>query len=335
MEEIMAFLGVDCEAGETRKEKVKIGEYADGTPVLLPVAVVRGQEDGPTLHVQGAIHGDEVTGTAIARRVLQQVDARDMRGRLVVVPACNPPAYLSRTRAWSSEERIGADVWRLLPGWPGGLLSERISNVLLTEFMQAADVAIDLHSALDGANIAPFTYVLSDQGDGTYETTKKLALEFGTPYVWRVDQIDPAELEQQPLSIRAVGQGYAPGTSGNAIFIAEMGESRRVTEEYVDIGADGVRRTMSAMGMLPPADDAPPARREFTKVAPIHVDRGGGLHRFVDVGDEVEEGQVLGRIVDMFGDPLEEITAPISGFVLRAMLLANVATGAEAYWLAD
>ena len=117
------------------------------------------------------------------------------------------------------------------------------------------------------------------------------------------------------------------------MLIAESGESRRVSYEYVGIGVRGVTRTLQAMGMLPgPAEELPPPR-EFTSVVPIHVDRGGGLRRDVKIGDGVKKGQRLGVIVDMFGETLQEINSPIDGFVLREMVLANVGTGAEAFWV--
>jgi uncharacterized protein len=331
----MAFLGVDCAPGTSVRQRVPVGDYSDGNPVLLPVAMIRGRDDGPTLVVEGAIDGDEVTGTEIARRVLETVSASEVAGTLIVIPTCNPPAFLTRTRTFALEERVGANVSNMIPGWPGGLLSERIASTLYTEFMEPADLTIDLHSAIDGCDIGSFTYILPDHGDGTYEERKRLGLGFGSPYTYRVDKIAAADLSQQPLSIRSIAEGYPRGATGTKILIAESGESRRVSYEYVDIGVRGVRRTMQALGMLA-GDPAPlPAPREFTRVVPIHVDRGGGLRREARIGDEVRQGQRLATIVDMFGEVVEEVVSPIDGFVLRMMVLANVGTGAEAFWVVN
>ncbi|MGH2966472.1 MAG: succinylglutamate desuccinylase/aspartoacylase family protein [Solirubrobacterales bacterium] len=331
----MAFLGVECPPGASRRERVQVGEYADGSPVSLPVHIVRGRKDGPTLYVQGAVDGEEVTGVEIARRVIASVKPAELIGTLVVVPASNLPAYLTRSRAWLDEERYVGELTALLPGWAGGLMSERIAAILLTEFMQPADVTIDLHSAIDGAVIAPFTYVFPDQNDGTYRTCLRIALAFGAPYVYRVDQIPEADKPKLPLSIRPILKGYGAGTEGNAITIAEMGESQRISTEYVDIGLGGIFRVLKAMGMI---DDhgygEGPEPRPFTQVAPVHVNRGGGLRSYVSLGDEVQPGDLLAEIVDVFGDPVERVVAPMRGFVLRKMVLANVATGAEAAWIA-
>ncbi len=329
----MAFLGVDCAPGQSVRKRVQVGDYSDGNPVLLPVAMTRGRKDGPTLVVEAAIDGDEVTGTEIARRAIETIATDQLTGTLIIIPSCNPPAFLTRTRTFALEERVGANVSNLLPGWPGGLLSERIAHKLWTEFMQPADLTVDLHSAIDGCDIGSFTYILPDHGDGTYELRRRVGLGFGSPYTYRVDKISAADLTKQPLSIRNVATGYPHGTRGAAVLIAESGESRRVSYEYVDIGVRGVERTMQALGMLPGEPEQLPAPREFTSVVPIHVDHGGGLRRDVKIGDEVRQGQRLGTIVDMFGETVQEITSPIDGFVLRQMVLANVATGAEAFWV--
>jgi uncharacterized protein len=328
----VSYLGVEAPRGRVVKQRVAVAEFADGSPVSLPVAVVQGAQAGPSVYVQGGVHGDEATGVEIARQVIGRIDPAELTGRVVVVTASNVPAYLTRTRWWADEERPGAEVKRLMPGWEHGLMAERLAHVLYSEFIAPSDLSIDLHSALDGCTIAPFTYVLPDEGDGTYERRKRAALAFGAPFVYRVD-VEREGRNRLPLSIRSLGRGQV-SWAGVAMFTAEMGESRRVSDEYVEIGVEGVRRVLADLGMLASAPEAREAR-DFTTVSPIHVNRGGGLHREVDVGQEVRAGQHLGAVVDLFGDVVEDLESPVDGVVLRAMLLANVATGAEAFWIAS
>jgi uncharacterized protein len=331
----MAFMGVSRKRGEVLKQRVVIGEFSDSSPVLLPVVTITGRRDGPTVFVQAAVHGDEVTGTAIARGVIADIKPDDISGSVVVVPVSNVPAFLTRSRGWTMEERLASEVNRLYPGWSGGLLSERMAHLLFTEFILQSDLTIDLHTALDGCDIVPFTYVLPDEEDGTYDTRFRVAYGFGTPYIYRIDQVADQDRSQMPLSIRGMSRG-ALGKTGRARMTAEMGESRRVSHECVPIGIRGVRRSLQIMGVLPgEPEKLKEPQRSFSKVTPVHVNRGGGLHLTAKLGDDVKRGQRVGEVVDVFGDIVEELISPVDGFVQRIMKFGNVATGAEAYWLAS
>jgi predicted deacylase len=118
--------------------------------------------------------------------------------------------------------------------------------------------------------------------------------------------------------------------------LLEMGESRRVSREYVPLGVRGLRNIMKSMGMLDgdiELDDQPV--REFTHFAVVHATRGGGLRLKVELDDEVKAGDAVAEIVDTFGETVETVLAPEDGFILRVMKFGSVATGAELVWVAN
>jgi len=327
----VAFLGVTGKSGAIVRERVAIGELPDGTEITIPVAVARGTKDGPTLYVQGGLHGDELTGIAVARRVLAGLDASKVVGTVVIVPIANVPSHLTRSRGYLSEERWLIDVNRSFPGDRHGLLSHRIANILLEEFVVASDLTIDLHSALDGCNIAPFSYLdPADDDNGTLEIRERVARVLGLPYVYRKKR--GTNLGTSNMSATLNTQSDIRGA---AVSIAEMGESRRVTEEFADLGVRGVRNAMVEIGVLEGDLVDVPAPQEFTSIAIRHVERGGGLQITVALGDEVTSGQEIGTVVDAFGDVVERLTSPTDGFILRRMELGSVTTGAEAVWVAS
>ena len=342
------FLGVERTPGSVVKQRVEIAQFADGSSVLMPVATITGRKDGPTFLVIGGTHGDEVTGIEIAKRVIQDVKPDELAGTLVVVPICAVPAYQSRGRGWQLEERLEMNGFsRLFPGHKGGLMSERIAYAVLHDFIEQSDATIDLHSALDGCNIVPFTYVMSDRRDGAYDLHKKIAFDFGTPYIYRVDLGESSTVDRSTLPLgmpqmRHPGRLGEPGPSaaapakdlkGKVRVTAEMGESKRVSWEYVDLALRGVRRSLQTMKMLA-GDLAPlPKAREFSHIANVHVNAGGSLHLSVKEGDDVKRGQTIGYIEDVFGDKAEELVAPVDGFIQRKMKFGSVATGAEAVWI--
>lgn len=325
----MSFLGVPIKPGEKVKKRVGVGELADGSPVTIPVFTVGGQSGGPTLYVQGGLHGDEQTGIEIVRRALTEIDFSDLNGNLVVVPLANVPAHLTRTRGFLHEERWMVDINRIFPGNPAGLLTERIAHTLFTEFVQAADVSLDVHSALDGCNILPFSYVDPDDDEkGSLALRRRLAYAFGTGWVYHRRR--GATIGTSDVSRSLGAQSDA---AGRVSIAAEMGESRRVTEAFVPTGVRGVKNVLKGMDMLPGEPEVPSKQRSFSKITIVHAERGGGLRRHVELGDMVAAGQPIATVVDVFGESVEELASPADGVILRVMLLGAIHSGAEVVWI--
>lgn len=325
----MAFLGVTAKPGEATRTRVAIGELADGTPVALPVAVFHGARPGPTLYIQAGLHGDEMTGIEICRRAISEIDPKKLAGTVVAVPLANIPAHLGRTRGFLHEERWLIDVNRIFPGNPKGLMSERLAHVLLHEFAAAADVALDLHSALDGCDILPFVYVDPDDNEtGTLEMRERLCKAFGTSYLYYKPRGSKLGTSDMSRSLRAQTDVLKKPS-----FSAEMGESRRVSHKVVPLGVRGVHNVLRALKMEEGEPEVPKVQRAFRNIALSHAEHGGGLRMKVDLGDEVKQGQEIAEVVDVFGDTIERITSPATGFVLRAMRFGSISTGAEVAWI--
>jgi predicted deacylase len=300
-------------------------------PVDLPVAVVAGASEGPVLYLQAGLHGDELTGIDVCRRVLAELDPEQMSGTVVSVPLANPPAHRSRTRAAVNEERGPIDANRVFPGSPGGLLTERIVNTLFDEFIAHADLVLDLHSALDGCTIAPFVYIdPDDDSTGTLRARESAARAFGTPYLYYKARGQKLGTSDMARSLRSQAD-----TKGIASFSAEMGESRRVTAAYVPIGVRGVHNVLRHMGIVPGDVERPPHQRAFRTITLVHAQQGGQLRWLAEVEDEVRDGQPIAEVVDVFGVVVDQLTAPTDGFVLRKMLFGAIATGAEVAWIAS
>ena len=325
------YLGVTAERGSATRTRVPLGELADGTAVTLPVCVIRGAQDGPTLYLQAGLHGDELTGIEICRTVLAELEPRTLKGTVVSVPLANVPAHLGRTRGFLHEERWLIDVNRVFPGNEHGLLSERLAHVLFHEFATPADLTIDLHSALDGCDIAPFVYIDPDDDEtGTLEIRERVGRAFGTPYLYYKPRGTKLGTSDMTRSLR--GQTDA---ARRPSFSAEMGESRRVSRTLVPLGVRGVHNALRAMGMEQGDPDVPKEQRIFRTITLVHAERGGGLRMSVDLGDEVEKGQPIGEVVDVFGRTVEQLVASTAGFILRIMRLGSISTGAEIVWIAS
>ena len=325
----MPFLDVAVRRGATTRARVPIGELIDGSPVALPVVTVGGASDGPTLYVQAGQHGDEATGIENCRAFLRSLDPSRVKGTVVAVPVANVPSHLTRTRGYLNEERWLIDMNRVYPGNRNGLLTERTAAIVFDEFVRHADLTIDLHSALEGCDIAPFASVDPPHNDrGTLALRERVATSSGLPYVYY-----PQRGHTTSDMSRAIGA--QADAAGRAHVSVEMGESRRVSWDLIPGAVRALHNAMRVLGMEEgePEIGSPP--RALRGVRLVHTSRGGGLRLAVDLGDEVNEGQVLGEVVDVFGQPVEQLRATMSGVVMRVMKLASVATGAEAVWIAS
>lgn len=327
----MTFLGVTARTATRVTARVPVGSYADGSPVELPVAVIRGRRPGPTLYIQGGLHGDELTGIEICRRALAELDPDQLSGTVVSVPLANPPAHRSRTRGAVSEERGPIDANRVFPGAEGGLLTERIVHILFDEFVSHADLALDLHSALDGCNIAPFVYIdPDDDSSGTLLQREAAARAFGTPYLYYKGRGQKLGTSDMSRSLRA--QADAAGIPS---FSAEMGESRQVTARLVPLGVRGVQNLLRHLDIADGQPELPETQRVFRTITLVHAAQAGALRWQVDMEDDVKKDQPIAEVIDVFGQTVETLVAPKDGFVLRKMLFGSIATGAEVAWIAN
>lgn len=325
----MSFLNVPIRRGERIRQRVPIGELSDGTAITLPVMTIGGDGSGPTLYLQAGLHGDEQTSIEILRRAMTGIDIHGLRGNLIIVPVANIPSHLTRTRGFLHEERWMIDVNRIFPGNPNGLLSERIAHILFEDFVCGADATFDLHAALDGCRMLPFSFVdPDDDNEGTLELRRTMAYAFGTGHVYHRRRGSAIGTSDMSRALKAQA-----ALRGKPAVSAELGESRMVTSEYVPIGVRGIQNVLKALEMLPGEIEVPREQRAFSLISVVHAARGGGLRREADLGDEVVKGQRIGCVVDVFGAEVEELISPVDGFVLRIMLLGAINTGAETFWI--
>lgn len=326
----MAFFGLTPSPGSVRRERVPVGEFADGSPIALPVVIARGQKDGPTLYIQAGQHGDELTGIEICRTFAASLDPRALSGTVVAIPVVNVPAHVSRTRGFLHEERWLIDMNRIWPGNPRGLLTERIADLLFTECVGHADLTVDMHSGLEGCEIIFFSSLdPDDDAKGSRALRERVACAMGTPYVFYKPK--GKQLTTSDMSRSIADQA---DRAGRPLVSLEGGESRRVTWRHVQKGVRALHNAMRVLGMEAgdPVTETPP--RRFSDLRLVHTDHGGGLRLTVDLGDEVKEGDLLGEVVDVYGGTVEQLRSPAEGFVCRVMRLGVVNTGAEAVWIA-
>ncbi|MEM6304460.1 MAG: succinylglutamate desuccinylase/aspartoacylase family protein [Pseudomonadota bacterium] len=299
--------------GERRTVEVPVSTLSDGTPVTMSAHVIHGRKAGPVFFVSAGVHGDEVIGIEIVRRLLKSTPLRGLKGTLIVVPIVNSFGFINRSR-YLPDRR---DLNRSFPGSEGGSLAARLANIFLTEIVARADFGVDLHSAAVHRTNYPQVRVPPDD-----DRARELADVFGAPIVME------APLREGSLRRAAM-------ELGKTVLLYEAGEGLRFDEVSVRAGLAGVLRVMKALGLIAGrrvgASKAPP---QFCPSSRWLRAPAGGLFRSLKTGgDLVRAGDVLGLVSDPFGQREAEITADFDGIIVGRAVLPVVNEGDAVFHL--
>jgi len=301
--------------GTSQSVTLPVSILPDHTPVGLAVQVHHGKRPGPTMCVSAAVHGDEVIGVEIVRRLLRAPQLKFLRGTLLVVPVVNSYGFLSRSR-YLPDRR---DLNRCFPGHPSGSLGSRLAHIFLQEVVLRCDFGIDLHSAaIHRTNLPQVRVSPSDK------VTAAMALDFGAPVVLTSPLRDG--------SLRAVA-----AKNGTPILLYEAGEGLRFDEMAVRAGVAGILRVMRGRDMLPAKGiaKAKSAPHICTSSTWLRAPAGGLLRTFRAEGETVAEGDVLATVSDPFGDVEADLIAPSAGILIGRAILPVVNEGDAVFHLAQ
>ena len=288
---------VKVRTGARQEVSLPITRLITGAEVSLPVHVLHGREDGPTVWVDAAIHGDEVVGIEVIRRVLGMLSAKEIRGTLIAVPIVNVIGTMTKDR-YLPDRR---DLNRSFPGSARGSLAARIAHLMMTEIVAKCDVGIDLHTASDRRSNLP--QIRCDLED---ERTRDLAEAFGAPVIYHARLRDG--------SLRSAAREH-----GARVLLYEAGEAWRFDEWAITAGVDGVLRVLTRLGMIDrPATLADPERPSEVcwRSSWVRARRTGILGMNVALGEHVTAGQRLGELHNSYGRRLAIIKADRDGIVI-------------------
>ena len=288
--------GFAVRAGSRREIGLPITRLVTGSEVSLPVMVVHGRQDGPVVWIDAAIHGDEVVGVEVVRRVLADLSPKTLRGTLVAVPIVNVHGFMNGDR-YLPDRR---DLNRSFPGSPRGSLAARIAHLMMTEIVTKCEVGIDLHTGSDHrTNLPQVRADLDDPG------TAELAVVFGAPLVYHA-RLRDGSLRQAAADV------------GAKMLVYEAGEAGRFDGWAIEAGVQGLLRVIVHLGMIDdpgiPAPPAPPLECRSSRW--VRAGRAGILRMECELGDRVTEGGRLGVVSDSFGRSLRVVRAPGAGVVI-------------------
>ena len=288
--------GVEVAPGSRECVDLPVADLYTHASLHMPVQVINGKKPGPTLFVCAAIHGDELNGVEIIRRLVAQAAMKRIRGCLIAVPIVNVHGFLDQSR-YLPDRR---DLNRSFPGSAKGSVAARLAHKFALEIIQQADFGIDLHTgAIHRSNLPQIRANLDD------EVTLELARSFNVPLLINAPVRDG--------SLR----GYA-AEQGIPTLLYETGEALRFDEVGIRAGMRGISSVMRKLGMLPRKKTNPRPVQSMlaTSTSWIRSPGSGIVILKVKLGQKVDKNDRLAIISDPFGETEIRVTAQFPGIVI-------------------
>lgn len=301
--------------GEQKSVGLPLPTLYSHSPVDLPVHVINGRRDGPVLFVCAAIHGDEINGVEIIRRLLKQKRIKQLKGALIAVPVVNVFGFVSQSR-YLPDRR---DLNRSFPGSEKGSMAGRLADTFMQEIVKQCTHGIDLHTgAVARENLPQIRAKLRGA-----PVTQQMACAFGAPVI--------LDSELREGSLREAVEAL-----GIPVILYEAGEALRFDELSIRAGVKGVLGVMRHLGMLPAQKNRKvPADPLIAKSSQwVRAPQSGILRSIAPLGAQIDKGDTLGWVADPFGNQEEQVQSPISGIVIGKTNLPLVHEGEALYHIA-
>ena len=312
--DVLRIAGQEIAPGTRQRIEIPVGRRVTGAQVSLPVEVVNGRRPGPRLFVCAAVHGDEINGVEIIRRVLRRRVLSQLRGTLIAVPVVNLFGFIGLSR-YLPDRR---DLNRSFPGSSRGSLAARLANTFITEVVDNATHGIDLHTAAVHRSNLPQIRACLDDAE-----TSRLAHSFGVPVLIDATTRD-GSLRQEVFE------------RGIPILLYEGGEALRFDEQAIRAGVRGVLSVMAALEMIPAAKAPRTLAEPFVARSSywVRAPESGILRARANLGALVDDSQRLGALADPLGADEVAVRALGAGIVIGRTELPLVNEGDALFHIA-
>lgn len=295
--------------GERKKVQIEVASLYDYTKINIPIEVIRGTEPGPVLFVSAAIHGDEINGVEIIKRLLQNRSLNRIKGTLIAIPVVNVFGFNTKSR-YLPDRR---DLNRCFPGNSKGSLGSRLAKIFMREIVSKCTHGIDLHTGpIHRTNLPQIRACLEDP------ETDELARCFGVPVILHSKLRDG--------SLREAAREKKVNT-----LLFEGGEALRFEEDIIRAGLKGCLSVMRHIGMLPPLKLQKSVQKRKVFAAEysywVRAPHSGSFRLTKKLGDLVETGELLAIISDPFGEEPHEVHAETGGIVIGLSTIPLVNRG--------
>jgi len=281
-------------------------ELANGVWIDIPVMVLNGVEDGPTLLLVSTEHGIEIQGIEVIRRIMREiVKPTDLRGAIIGIPVANPLAFMHhKYLSWIDD----LDVGNVRCDRPNGNTTERLAYALWTEAWCKSDLIINIH-----CNTRPDSLIyqwINVSNPNTRDKVWRMAKAIGVTTI--VSEEAPPEGAPPTLENMAYKNNIP-------VVLFELIDGRWISEPSTSVGVRGVLNVMKEFGMI----EGEIEPQEGIKIIPgvnrfygiIRANRGGIIKFLKKPGEFIKKGETVSVIYDVYGEMLEEVKMPVDGYI--------------------
>lgn len=297
--------GKQIQSGSRATLEIPLSDLYTPTALTMPVQVAHGRRDGPVVFISAAVHGDEILGVEIIRRLFRMPTLHRLRGTLISAPIVNVYGFNNRSR-YLPDRR---DLNRSFPGSEQGTMAARLAHIFLAEVVKRSDLGIDLHTAaIHRENLPQIRADLSDP------ILAPLAHSFAAPVLLN-SAAPPGSLRGEAAALNV------------PVMVYEAGEALRFDEVSAHIGLRGILNVLRRLSMLPSTNQTEPSTVVMRSSNWVRAGKSGILRLMAKTGAAVSKGDVLGVISNAFGAHEEEVLASYSGVIIGRCNLPLVYAG--------
>lgn len=293
MPDIIEINGEKIECGEDKELDLRIARLPTYTNIDLPVRVIRAEKPGPVLLLTGGLHGDEINGIEIVRRLIADKHINLQKGTVIAIPLMNVYGFIQNVRGVPD----GKDINRSFPGSKSGSLAKLVAFTIMNKIVPKIDYGIDFHTGGSSrANFPQIRCVLD------IDKNLELAKAFAPPVI---------------LHSKLINKSFRKAAYNREkhILVFETGESMRFDQKGILEGINGTLRLLNYLGMVDVCPE-PHQSEIYEKSEWIRASFAGIYHTMVQLGDVIDKGMVVGFITDPFGNEKKKIINRFTGRVI-------------------
>lgn len=286
--------GMDIKSGQNAQLSLNWYQLPTKTVIEIPVYVFRSKNPGPTLLILAGMHGDEINGIEIVRKLITRDDVKKpLCGSIIAIPVINIISFLSGSRDLPD----GRDLNRCFPGTRSGSLGSRIAYDLMNEVISQIDFGVDFHTG--GAKINNYPQLRCVFSN---KTNLDLAKKFSSTLILN-----------SPFRDNTLRKEAAK--KGKSILVFEGGESSRFDYLSINEGTNGCLRLMKHLNMIDL--DLPTNPTVFlNKTTWVRAKSSGLFHTAKMNGSHINKGEMIGMICDPYGEHQEKLISPTDGYIV-------------------
>ena len=279
----------------------------EGNESSLPIAIIKGKQEGPTFTIIAGVHGYEYPPIIATQNLIQEINPELLSGTLVLIPMANPNSFYKRSPFLNPQDHLNLN--RVFPGNSEGSITQKIADYITNDIIATSDVFLDVHGGDANEDLLPFVCYYNNQSRPSQTAQSKILSEasgfkYIVSYPYTITDDEPAKY--------AFKQAVQDGKVGLSIECSKLGN---LQEDAIILIKNGVYNMLHEMEMYPEER----AKNEFivlNQQAYVRSSSQGIFTSNYTAGDHVNKDDILGQITDEFGDIISTITSDHSGIIL-------------------